>query len=55
MCRFLDDEEFKGALEAKLRERIDRMLPVIRLIAELFDPSNLQREFSREPLERAVR
>jgi hypothetical protein len=51
----LRNEEFKRAVKDKLKDRIDRMLPVIRLVAELFDPSNLKREFSREDLERAVR
>jgi hypothetical protein len=51
----MKNEEFKRAVKDKLRERIDRMLPVIRLLAELFAPSNLQREFSRDELERAVK
>jgi hypothetical protein len=51
----LRNEEFKRTLKEKLRDRVDRVLPIIRVLAELFDPAALQRELGREELERAVR
>ncbi|MBI4566522.1 MAG: hypothetical protein HY716_17730 [Planctomycetes bacterium] len=51
----MKNDEFKRHVERRLKEGIDRLLPIILEISRIFDPSNLDREFSREELERLLR
>lgn len=51
----LGNERFKAHVRARLKERIQSILPAILELAALWDPNNLSRDFSREELERTLR
>jgi hypothetical protein len=51
----LENQKFKDHVHAKLRERIQAMLPAIRELAELFDPGRMAKDFGREELENSLR
>src|SRR5262249_37325000 len=46
----LQDKQFRELVYSRLREQISALLPAVHTLKELFDPSNLDREFSREEL-----
>ncbi|NVJ26025.1 hypothetical protein HUW62_32865 [Myxococcus sp. AM011] len=51
----LKNQQFKDHVRARLKERIQAILPAILELAAFWDPSNLSRDFSREELEKALR
>ncbi|MGE6757733.1 hypothetical protein ACQKGO_06990 [Corallococcus interemptor] len=51
----MKNQRFKEHVRARLKERIQVLLPAIVELADLWDPNNLSRDFSREELEKALR
>ncbi|MBN8228334.1 hypothetical protein JYK02_12560 [Corallococcus macrosporus] len=49
------NQRFKEHVRARLKDRIQALLPAIVELADLWDPNNLSRDFSREELEKALR
>ncbi len=47
----MENEGFKEYVRDQLMQRVKEKLPLIEPIAETLDPSNIDREFSREELE----
>ncbi|WP_375757330.1 hypothetical protein [Corallococcus exercitus] len=51
----MKNQRFKEHVRARLKDRIQALLPAIVELADLWDPNNLSRDFSREELEKALR
>lgn len=51
----MKNQRFKEHVRARLKDRIQALLPAIIELAALWDPNNLSRDFSREELEKALR
>ncbi|WP_426745687.1 hypothetical protein VZQ01_33730 [Myxococcus faecalis] len=51
----MENQGFKEHVRARLKDRIQTLLPIIIELAEFLEPSNLSRDFSRDELTRGLR